>query len=84
MVTKIIVSRTLDCISSCLSIPRTKLLPDSKIGDFSQWDSLGHINIFFTLQKEFDIKIPLKLAGNIRSATDWAEIVEKLINLKDE
>tara|TARA_B100000686_G_C16521413_1_gene827436 strand:- start:668 stop:856 length:189 start_codon:yes stop_codon:yes gene_type:complete len=61
-----------------------KLLPDSKIGDFPQWDSLGHINIYFALQKEFDVHIPLTLAGNVKSVDDWARIIEKIINFENE
>jgi len=83
-VSKAIINRTLDCISSSLSISRMKLLPDSKIGDFPQWDSLGHINIYFALQKEFDVHIPLTLAGNVKSVDDWARIIEKIINFENE
>jgi len=60
------------CISSTLNIKIDDLSAKSSIGEFSEWDSLGHITLYFTLQEVFEVSIPLKNAGTIRSVEDWA------------
>jgi acyl carrier protein len=66
-----------DCIAKCLVLDIEKLSAASKIGEFPEWDSLGHIRIFFAIQDRFSITIPLELAGDARSVGDWAAAVRK-------
>jgi|MDTB01.2.fsa_nt_gb acyl carrier protein len=71
-----IVDQILNCISLSLSISIEQLTVLSSIGEFPEWDSLGHITLYFAIQETFGIKIPLENAGNIRSVADWARVVE--------
>ena len=32
------------------------VLETSKLGDFENWDSLGHINFFMAIEEEFKVK----------------------------
>jgi len=63
------------CISSCLAIDIEKLTLGSSIGEFTEWDSMGNLTIFFSLQETFNVEIPLDVAGNIRSVEDWAHAI---------
>jgi len=39
-------------IASCLKISQKKLTINSKIIDIEEWDSLGHLAIFFAIDKK--------------------------------
>jgi acyl carrier protein len=74
------VYKTLACISKNLEIEIDDLNSQSKIGAFPEWDSMGHITIYFAIQKEFAISIPLDKAGDIRSVEDWARAIDEQLS----
>ena len=39
-------------IAESLKIPQKKLTINSKIEDIEEWDSLGHLSIFFAIDKK--------------------------------
>ena len=43
-------------ISKAINIKENKLNNNSGIGSVPEWDSLGHLNIFFALQKKLKKK----------------------------
>lgn len=67
-------------IKKTLNLKSKKINLNSKIGDFQEWDSLGHLNIYFELQKSFKIDIDLETASKARSVKDWLKIIKKKIN----
>lgn len=48
--------RVFKAISKALEVKQEMLSEDTAIGDFPNWDSLGHLIIISALEKEFDIK----------------------------
>ena len=44
-----------------------KNIKSLKIGSFKSWDSLSHLNLLLTIEKEFKIKFPLKQIYEIRT-----------------
>ena len=67
-------------ISSDLKIKLGDLDAHSSIGQFPEWDSLGHITIYFSIQELFGIVIPLENTSNIRSIEDWVRAVKKQLS----
>ena len=63
-------------IEKTLNLNSNKININSKIGDFKEWDSLGHLNIYFELQKSFKIDIDLETASKARSVKDWLMIIK--------
>ena len=74
-----IIPEVLLCICSTLELNDNKLSDSSSLGEFSEWNSLGHINIYFALQKHFNINIPLDSVATIKSVRDWSNIVLKTL-----
>ncbi len=67
-------------IQKTLNLKSKKINLNSKIGDFQEWDSLGHLNIYFELQKSFKIDIDLETASKARSVQDWLKIIKNIKN----
>ncbi len=65
-------------ISKAINIKDNKLNNNSGIGSVPEWDSLGHLNIFFALQKKLKKKIDLNEASKIRNINDWYKLISKL------
>jgi acyl carrier protein len=65
-------------ISKALGVKENKLNNKSHIGSLPEWDSLGHLNIFFAIQKKFKKKIDLNEASKIRNISDWHKLISKL------
>lgn len=65
-------------ISKAINIKANKLNLNSGIGSVPEWDSLGHLNIFFAVQKKFKKKIDLNKASKIRNIDDWHKLINKL------
>tara|TARA_B100001059_G_C17387092_1_gene357240 strand:- start:212 stop:448 length:237 start_codon:yes stop_codon:yes gene_type:complete len=47
------------------------------VGQIPQWDSMVHLNIFFTIKKKFK-RVDINNASNVRSIKDWIELIENL------
>jgi acyl carrier protein len=46
-----------ELVSRTLNVNPNNLIPSTKIHDFPEWDSLGHLQIIQTLEKKFEITI---------------------------
>ena len=47
------------------------------VGQIPQWDSMVHLNIFFSIKKKFK-KVDINNASRVRSVKDWIELIENL------
>ena len=56
------------------SIPRKK---NPKIGDFAEWDSLGHLNFLLTVEKSYRIKFSMNEMVDIKSFEDIEKVILK-------
>ena len=43
-------------MAALFEIPEEQITPESGIGDFPKWDSLGHINLLQEIQDELDVE----------------------------
>lgn len=57
-------------------IPETSLTPETGIGDFDAWDSLGHLRLMMELEHEFHVRFSTE---QIRTLTSLAEIQHVLL-----
>tara|TARA_B100000767_G_scaffold270884_1_gene295448 strand:- start:1370 stop:1618 length:249 start_codon:yes stop_codon:yes gene_type:complete len=48
-----------------------------KIGDLSQWDSLGNFNLLLEIEKIFNCRIDTKSFNKIKSVKDIREFLKK-------
>tara|TARA_B110000259_G_scaffold102957_1_gene118500 strand:+ start:321 stop:545 length:225 start_codon:yes stop_codon:yes gene_type:complete len=64
-------------ISKTLDVKENKLTNKSYLGCIPEWDSLGHLNIFFAIQKKMKKKIDLNKAAKAKSIDDWYKLIVK-------
>lgn len=66
-------------IAKNLKLKPLNVKKNLSLGDITQWDSLMHLNIFFSLKKKFN-KINLENASKVKSVNDWINLINKNYN----
>ena len=56
---------------------KNKFLPTYKLGDFEEWDSISHINLFLTLEKKFKIKFSVSEMLELKSIKEITKAIKK-------
>lgn len=73
-----VMSRVVRVIAETHRIPADTVKPDSTFEEL-KIDSLDGINIVFAIENEFNINVPDEAAKSLRSVSDIAAGVEKLL-----
>ena len=65
------------------SIFNTKKLDiKGNVKNISEWDSLNHLRLMVSLQKNFKIKFELYEITNINSLQKWSKLIKKKLKIK--
>ena len=75
--TTVIEQNVLTCVAAALNVEQSDLSMQTKIGEHPAWDSMGHITIYFELQKQFSIELPIEEAAEVRSVEDWVNLMRR-------
>ncbi len=67
--------KVIKIISRELSIPLSKISNDCGPGDFPKWDSIGHMQIILSLEREFDIEFSIDDVMNIENVGDIIRVM---------
>jgi len=67
--------RIMKIVADSLDCPEDTLSAESGLGKHHMWDSLGHISVMVSLEKEFDIEVN---EGNIEKLRTINDIVNYL------
>lgn len=62
-------------IAKTLKVNNSKIKKNLSIGSIHQWDSLMHLNIFFSLKKKYK-KLELDNAAEVKSVNDWIKLIK--------
>ena len=73
-----VMSRVIRVIAETQRIPADTIKPESTFEEL-KIDSLDGINIIFAIENEFNINVPDEAAKSLRSVSDIAAGVEKLL-----
>ena len=73
-----VMSRVIRVIAEAQRIPAETISPDSTFEQL-KIDSLDGINIVFAIENEFNVNVPDDAAKSIRSVSDLADGIRKLI-----
>ena len=69
-------------IAKSLNIDPSSLQEDLGPGDITEWDSLNHLRLMVSLQKNFKIKFELYEITNINSLQKWSRLIKKKLKIK--
>ncbi|MBF0361112.1 MAG: acyl carrier protein [Oligoflexia bacterium] len=60
-----------------------KLTPQMTAKDIDDWDSLNHINLIVSLEKEFSIKFAASEVQQLENVGAMVKLIEKKLNFKN-
>ena len=67
-------------IADSLEVPENKITEDTAIGDIPEWNSLGHIIVISSLEKEYSINFDPEIIMDLEDVSEIvAAIEERLI-----
>ena len=61
---------------------KKKLDIKGNVKNTSEWDSLNHLRLMVSLQKNFKIKFELYEITNINSLQKWSRLIKKKLKIK--
>lgn len=64
-------------IAECLEVTEDQLTEDTAIGDIPEWNSLGHIIIISSLEKEFSINFDPEIIMDLEDVSDIVAAIEE-------
>jgi len=67
-------------IAECLEVSENQITEDTAIGDIPEWNSLGHIVIISTLEKEFSINFDPETIMDLEDVSDIVAAIEERLN----
>lgn len=76
---KILEKEIIGIIAKTLKVNNSKIKKNLSIGSIHQWDSLMHLNIFFSLKKKYK-KLELDNAADVKSVNDWIKLIKNEYN----
>ncbi len=62
-------------VAEALGVPVEKLGEDSCVGDFPEWNSLGHMLAVTAIEKHFSVSLDSEKIMELESVSDFAEAV---------
>lgn len=65
-----------ELIAKILNVSTDVVVDDLAVGDIPEWDSLAHMNIIASIEKEFGITIDIEQTLDIEDVEDIIEIVK--------
>ena len=71
--------KVLKIISESLEVSQDMVTEETAIGDFPEWNSLGHIVVISNLEKEFNITFDPEIIMDLEDVSDIIEAIESLI-----
>tara|TARA_E500000178_G_scaffold230754_1_gene227274 strand:+ start:45 stop:287 length:243 start_codon:yes stop_codon:yes gene_type:complete len=72
---KILEREIIGIIAKTLKVNNSKIKKNLSIGSIHEWDSLMHLNIFFSLKKKYK-KLELDKAAEVKSVNDWIKLIK--------
>ena len=65
----------IEIVASTCSVEKSEVNENSTVGDFPQWDSVGHLSILSQVEEAFDISFEPEEMMEMEDVKDIAEAV---------
>jgi acyl carrier protein len=69
--------KIISIIAESLEVSENQLTEDTAIGDIPEWNSLGHIVIISSLEKEFSINFDPEIIMDLEDVSDIVAAIEE-------
>ena len=77
---KNIESKVKEIIANILGVSVDEIEDETAIGDIAEWDSLHHIQIISTIEKEFDFRFTPDVMMDLEDVSDIVAATEARVN----
>jgi acyl carrier protein len=72
--------KVIKIIADSLEVTEDQITEDTAIGDIPEWNSLGHIVIISSLEKEFAINFDPEIIMDLEDVSDIVAAIEERLN----
>jgi acyl carrier protein len=72
--------KVIKIIAESLEVSEDQITEDTAIGDIPEWNSLGHIVIISSLEKEFSINFDPEIIMDLEDVSDIVAAIEERLN----
>lgn len=69
--------KVIQIIAESLEVSEDQITEDTAIGDIAEWNSLGHIVIISSLEKEFSINFDPEIIMDLEDVSDIVASIEE-------
>ncbi len=69
--------KVIQIIAESLEVSEDQITEDTAIGDIAEWNSLGHIVIISSLEKEFSINFDPEIIMDLEDVSDIVAAIEE-------
>lgn len=70
------VTRIIEIVASVCGVEKEAVTPESTVGDFPAWDSMGHLAILSAVEQAFEISFDPEEMMEIEDVNDIVKAVE--------
>ncbi len=74
-----VTERIIQIFNDIFDIENIKINDNTSQDDIKDWDSIGHVRLMMSLEKEFNIKIPIEDAIKLLIFNDIKDYISKKI-----
>ncbi|SKB55940.1 acyl carrier protein [Lachnospiraceae bacterium] len=58
------------------------IVDESNAEDIEDWDSLAHVELVMTMEKEFDMKFNIREVGALKNVGEMVDLIQKKLEEK--
>lgn len=70
-------TRIIKIVATSLEVSEDQITEDTAIGEIPEWDSMGHIIIISSLEKEFSINFDPEIIMDLEDISDIVAAIEE-------
>lgn len=75
-----VLQKVIEIVASVCEVDKTEVTPDSTVGDFPAWDSMGHLSILSQVEENFEISFEPEEMMEIEDVNDIVKAIESKKN----
>lgn len=75
-----ILEKVIEIVATVCEVDKAEVTPDSTVGDFPAWDSMGHLSILSQVEENFGISFEPEEMMELEDVSDIVKAIEGKLN----
>ena len=72
--------KVIEIVATVCEVDKAEVTPDSTVGDFPAWDSMGHLSILSQVEENFGISFEPEEMMELEDVSDIVKAIEGKLN----